>query len=532
MTGAYKNRKYWGWGSTGIEYPRDRLNKTLSLLNTALGIITGDALSPADPEEIKLAPPRFELPGNLAEICTADNFQRLLHTYGMSFRDVWRALHGRFDHPPDYVAFPQDESHLIELFRFAETANVGLVIYGGGTSVVGGVEMPSGSSKAGFISVDLSKMDKVININEEDMTVRVQAGCFGPALERQLKEKGMVLRHYPQSFEFSSVGGWVATRAGGHYATVFTQIDHFVQQLRLVTPTGIVTTRKLPNSGAGPNENRYFCGSEGAFGIISEVTLKVQRIPKHKRSMTVTFNSFEDGVEACRQLSQSQLYPTNARLVDNYEALANGLGDGMSTVLILGYESPAAPVDSLMEAALDICSACGGNFERQGASLEISRDKKADEWKRSFLLAPYLRDELIRRGLIVETFETCTTWSNFQAFHKKIKQTVMHAISEYCGSGMITCRFTHIYPDGPAPYYTVIAKGKEGLQFDQWNAIKEAASRIIVENGGTITHHHAVGRDHRPYYEMEQDPEYLNLLRKMKDHFDPDGLLNEGVLIN
>jgi alkyldihydroxyacetonephosphate synthase len=236
-------------------------------------------------------------------------------------------------------------------------------------------------------------------------------------------------------------------------------------------------------------------------------------------------------VEACRQLAQSQLYPTNSRLVDPLEALANGLGDGMNTVLILGYESPVHPVDGLLNAALQICSSCGGIQRPVDTTHESVPTNKADDWKHSFLLAPYLRDEMILQGLVVETFETCTTWNNFAHFHQEIKKNVMQAIAEHCGSGMVTCRFTHLYPDGPAPYYTVVAQGKPGKQLEQWDAIKKAASDTINAKGGTITHHHAVGRDHQPYFAREQSPEILTLLRKMKDHFDPDGLLNEGVLI-
>lgn len=529
MMNKNKKRKYWGWGYSDYELPQERLDKTLQLLQFGLGIKDFQLTEPRPAEKISINLPAFDIPGNIQPLCSSTTFDRLLHTYGQSFRDVWRSLHGRFERIPDYVAYPETESDMRELIQFSRENGNGLMIYGGGTSVTGGVELPGFSSRKGFITIDLSRMNKVLEINETDLTVKVQAGAAGPELEAELKKHGLVLRHYPQSFEFSTVGGWIATRAGGHYATIFTQIDHFVKDIRMITPSGIIQTRNLPNSGAGPNENRFFCGSEGIFGIITEATLKVQRIPEFRRSGTVLFSSWKDGVEACRQLSQSQLYPTNARLVDPIEAMANGLGDGSSTVLILGYESPVSAVDSQFEKALQICLDCGGKA-REKASSE--RDEKADDWKKAFLNAPYLRDELIRRGLVVETFETCTSWSNFEEFHGKITKAVQAAIKEHCGAGMVTCRFTHLYPDGPAPYYTVIAKGEKGKQLEQWDAIKKAASETIIANGGTITHHHAVGRDHRPYFLKEQDKNYLKLLRIMKDHLDPEGLLNEGVLID
>lgn len=528
MTGTAKYRKYWGWGYTETPLTGARLEKTIQLLSMGLGISLSEPIVPIPADMLELPEPRFDLPAGLRAMCSSEKDVRACHTYGQSFRDVWRSLHGRFHNPPDYVAFPETEEEIQSLFDFASSRNIGLIIFGGGTSVTGGVELPASSRANGFITLSLSRMNRVVDISETDLTVRVQAGCLGPALEQVLREKGLVLRHYPQSFEFSSIGGWIATRAGGHYATVFTQIDHFVRSIRVLAPNGTIATRELPNSGAGPGENRFFCGSEGILGVITEAVLKVQRIPQHRKSVTVRFKSFDQGVEACRQLAQSQLYPTNARLVDPLEALANGLGDGAHTVLILGFESPVAPVDGLLDAALKICDACQGVYSTE---KQAERDERADDWKRSFLMAPYLRDELIRRGLVVETFETCTSWSNFAAFHRAITQSVQEAIQQHCGKGMVTCRFTHLYPDGPAPYYTVIAQGRDREQFDQWNAIKAAASEAILAHGGTITHHHAVGRDHRPYFEREQDARFLGVLRAVKRDLDPDNLLNEGVLL-
>jgi len=273
-------------------------------------------------------------------------------------------------------------------------------------------------------------------------------------------------------------------------------------------------------------------GSEGTLGIITEAWMRLQSIPQYKLAQTVRFAQFEQAVAAVQEISQAGLYPSNARLVDPIEAMSNGLGDGKSTVVILGFESHHHSVEPWMNEALQICAKYEGKWKEKTEAQKTNRDEKADTWKNAFLQAPYLRDELIRLGLVVETFETAIPWDKFADFHKRLKAKALEAIKTHCGQGTITCRFTHIYPDGPAPYYTVIAKGTQGRQLEQWDAIKAAVSQVLIDEGATITHHHAVGKDHQPFYAQQHSPLFGKMLRSVKATVDPKGILNPEVLLS
>jgi alkyldihydroxyacetonephosphate synthase len=401
---------------------------------------------------------------------------------------------------------------------------------------VGGVEADreTRGQFAGVLSLDLKRLDRVLEVDRVSRCARVQGGTYGPALETQLKPHGLTLRHFPQSFEFSTVGGWIATRAGGHYATLYTHIDDFVESVRMVTPAGVLETRRLPGNGAGPQEERLVLGSEGAFGVITEAWLRVQDAPRCRAGGTVGFVTFGEGAAACRALAQSGLFPANARLIESDEALFMGAGDGTHHVLVLGFESAALPQDDKLRAALAICEAHGGNLcgsAAGGNDGAATSDDGADQWKQSFLRAPYLRDEIVRMGYVCETFETCTTWANFPALDAAVRAAAQRAMEEDYGGGLVTCRFTHLYPDGPAPYYTIIAPSRPGRQVAQWDAIKDAVSRALIGHGGTITHHHAVGKDHRPYYLAQNSPLSLAMLAAAKRAVDPRGIMNPGTLL-
>ena len=467
----------------------------------------------------------------LADFCSDSTYERAAHSYGKAFRDVWRGLNGIFPNPPDYVAFPKSEEQIEILMDYASANHVSLVPFGGGSSVCGGVEPTVNTGYKGVISVDMKHFNQVLEIDKKSRSAHIQAGMFGPAIEAALKPQGLTLRHYPQSFEFSTLGGWIATRSGGHFATLYTHIDEFVQNVSVISPKGKLQSRRLPGSGAGPSEERLFAGSEGILGIITSAWMRLQDIPVHKKTVTVAFPNFDNGAEAARTLAQSGLHPSNARLVDPIEAFTNGLGDGRSAVLIVGFESHQRPVDYWMKEALMICKDHGGVWDNAWQESK-GRSEKGDTWKKAFLLAPYLRDEMVKLGMVIETFETAITWDQYPVFYKQVKKAAQDAINKHCGAGMITCRFTHIYPDGPAPYFTVLAKGEKGKQLTQWDAIKKAVSESIIANGGTITHHHAVGRDHRPFYQKQQSPLFGDMLNAAKESVDPAWILNPGVLID
>ncbi len=524
-----RNRSFWGWGVTAYQLDPTFVERFKSMLQMSLGVKEFVERPIPKLEDITIRKPRFDLTEGLLAFCSSEKWDRLAHHYGKSFRDVWRGLHGEYHNPPDFIAYPKTEEQIQELFNFAAEANVALVPFGGGSSVTGGVESTESDKYQGSITVNMKHFDQVLEIDYESRSARIQAGMFGPAIEAALKPHGLTLRHYPQSFEFSTLGGWVVTRSGGHFATLYTHIDEFVQSVRMVTPSGVMQTRRLPGSGAGPSEERLVCGSEGIFGVVTEAWMRLQTMPTYKATQTVAFEQWEDAVAACREIAQSGLNPANARLVSPLEAFSNGLGNGTASVLILGFESHNHSVDSLMGEALDIASRHKGEWLKKEDSAK--RDKSADSWKNSFLAAPYLRDQMLRFGCIAETFETAVTWDQFDAFHKGVTDAAQKAIKDICGAGTITCRFTHLYPDGPAPYYTIIAKGQTGKEMEQWDQIKKIVSEKLIELGGTITHHHAVGKDHQPYYKDQMSERFQGVLSAIKTELDPLWILNPDVLI-
>jgi len=527
-------RKFWGWGYANEGPDPLMVEVFLAYLQDRFGL-DGFAEIPAPRiEDLDLRPPRFDLPEGLRAFCRSDALTRASHSYGKAYRDIVRALHGQFDNPTDHVAFPETEDQLLALVRFCEAESVALVVYGGGSSVVGGVNPPTSSRYRGVLTVDMAHFDQVLEVDERSRAVRAQAGIYGPALEAALKPHGLSPRFYPQSFEFSTLGGWIATRAGGHYCTLYTHIDDILEAVRVVTPVGVHETRRLPASGAGISQERLWLGSEGTLGIITEAWIRVHARPHHRSSATVKFSSFEAGSEAVRALSQSKLYPVNCRLVDSLEAVSMGLGDGRHAMLLLGFESEHHPQHDALTRALDVCRAHGGRpgTPRHSESTGGTRSGSAGRWRNNFLKAPYLRDILAQKGLVTETFETAVTWNQFSAFHEAILAAAQRAFDTHCaGRGLITCRFTHIYPDGPAPYYTVVAWAPPGEQVATWDAIKAAVSDAILAYGGTITHHHAVGRDHRPWYEQERGALFETTLRGLKSTLDPAWILNPGVLL-
>ncbi len=493
-----------------------------------------EAIEPPTASEIALPRPRLAPPAALADVCTTDDVSRAGHTYGKSYRDVVRGLERQWDRPPDVVATPPDEDGVSAVLEWAVDVDATVIPYGGGSSVVGGVEAPDDDRPV--ISCDLSRMDKVLDIDRTSRAARIQAGVFGPSLEGQLRPSGLTLRHFPQSFEVSSLGGWLATRSGGHFATLHTHIDDFVESIRAVTPRGVLESRRLPASGAGPSPDHLLLGSEGIFGIITEAWMRLQDRPTHRASGVARFGSFEAGAAAARALGQSGLWPSNCRLLDATEAMITGAGDGAAHLLLIGFESAAYPVDPSLDQAASVVADHGGTFEPrpQGAGRpETGAADAADRWRSAFLRAPYLRDALIGLGLINETFETAITWDRFEPFVATVRTVATEALRSVGASPtLVTCRLTHVYPDGAAPYFTVIAPGTRSGRLQQWAEVKGAVMDAIATHGGTVTHHHAVGRDHRPGYDQQRPELFAAQLRAAKRAVDPHGLLNPGVLID
>jgi len=530
--------KHWGWGYEDQQPSMGELERAGAGIREALGF-GGEVEAPTPEGAIDLRKPRLKPPEELGDLFTDDHHERLVHSLGKAYRDVVRGFRGEFESPPDLVASPRDESEVELILDWCEDAGAAVVPYGGGTSVVGGIEARLGDRPV--VSLDMRRLDRVLEVDAESLAARIQAGATGPGLEEQLKEHGLTLRHFPQSFEYSTLGGWVATRAGGHFATLYTHIDDLVESVRAVTPRGRWESRRLPGSGAGPSPDRMLIGSEGILGAITEAWVRIRPRPRFKASRGVEFDDFHAAARAVRALSQSGLHPSNCRLLDALEAATTGAGSGDRHLLILGFESPHHPVDQLLETAIELAGDHGGGpgEVRSGGQRDGETSGGAvDTWRDAFLAAPYIRDTFVACGVLSETFETAITWDRFEQFHADVMEAVRAKVAEVCdaptegpGAPRISCRFTHVYPDGPAPYFTVLAPATRGGEVAQWDEVKAAASEAVIEGGGTITHHHAVGRDHRPWYDRQRPDPFAAALRAAKAELDPAAMMNPGVLI-
>ena len=534
-------RRFWGWGLES-DVLADRERALVKAMLTHVDARFEERPAP-QAAEFALPAPRVEPPAALAALFSASPVDRLNHSAGKSYADCARMWLRRAPSPPDWVAYPDDERAIVDILDWAQSKNVAVVPYGGGSSVCGGVEAAVGSGFTGAVSLDLERLNRVLEVDPVSRAARIQGGALGPELEAQLKVHGLTLRHFPQSFEFSSLGGWIATRAGGHYATQYTHIDDFVEATRLVAPCGVVQTRRLPGSGAGPAPDRLVIGSEGTLGVITEAWVRLQATPRFRASASVKFGEFHRAVACVRALAQSGLNPSNCRLLDPLEAAFSGVGDGRSAILVLAFESSDHPLHAWMARALEIVGDHGGQYDRDAVQRSMSaegssehRSGAAGAWREAFLRMPYWRDPAVGLGVIMDTFETAITWDRFGDFYRNVKEDVASAVRKATGQDVqLSCRFTHLYPDGPAPYFTIVTRTADGSvasALAAWCEIKLAANAAVVTHGGTITHHHAVGRDHRSGYEREVDPLFRQMLAAAKRVADPKGILNPGVLFD
>ena len=493
-------------------------------------------------EAIELPPPRVEPPPSLSHLFRSDPYERVSHALGKAYRDVVRGFRGQIENPPDLVAHPGDEREVEAVLAWcAERA-------AGGDPLRRRDERGRRRRAAGR---------RRLRRGGHDRPAAASTGCSrstrsrgrrgsrpapaGPALEDQLREHGLTLRHFPQSFEFSTLGGWIATRAGGHFATLYTHIDDLVESVRAITPRGVWESRRLPGSGAGPSPDRLLIGSEGILGVITEAWVRVRERPRWKLSCGVAFDAFAAGAEAVRELSQSGLNPSNCRLLDPAESELTHAGPPGKALLVLGFESAHHPVDEPMRIALEAARDHGGEAGRGARAPRGPRGRRSGR-----RLAPRLprrpvpaRHASSRSASSPTPSRRRSPGSASREFHARVMETARRAIAEACGappdgpgSPRLSCRFTHVYPDGPAPYYTVLCPARRGGEVEQWDEIKAAVSEAVIDAGGTITHHHAVGRDHRPWYDRQRPEPFAEALRAAKRAVDPAGVLNPGVLVD
>ncbi len=525
-------RSFWTWGWEKDEPSQSEREAAAAQISATY---SREIKAPTIPdiEELELRASRIAIPDSVSAFVTDDKTERVIHTYGGHFLELNRALRGDFAHPPDAVAYPETDDQLEAVLAWCDQHGYAAIPYGGGTTVVDGVSIPE--SADGAVTIDMERFDKVLEIDDTSRAARIQAGIFGPDLEDKLRPDGFTLRHFPQSFPWSTLGGWIATRSGGHYATNHTHIDDFVESTRMLTPAGWWESRRLPGSGAGPSPDRMVIGSEGTLGIITEAWMRIQARPRYRATAGVLFPSFEAAYTATRHIVQAKLWPANLRLLDPGEAeRAAGL-DGQQALLIIGFESAEVPQGAFIREAVTLARDHGGIIADEdvlvddGTGQATGRGGAVGNWRDSFIgVNAGLTNGL---GLISDTFETAVTWDQWPAFDALVRQKVGLALQDTVGDAhSLSCRFTHVYVDGPAPYYTFSGLGDPGAEAAQWQAVKDAAMAAIEEGGGTVTHHHAVGRMHKAGLAEQHPALFQAAYSGAKKAVDPNRIMNPGVL--
>ena len=537
--------RWWGWGEDGHDGPVKPGAKVI--LSKHCGWPAGVDRPHVALEEVSLPESRLtdEMRARLAEtvgedFVRDDHATRVSHAAGRSLPDLIRLRTGRLSSAPDAVVYPAAGAEVDALLAVCAEESVAVVPVGGGTSVVGGIDAVRGGFSA-VVSISMARLDRILDIDEESLTATVQAGVFGPDLEERLQSRGFTLGHYPQSFEFSTVGGWVATRSAGQQSTGYGRIDENVHGLRCSTPSGPIELPTTPATAAGPNPRQLFVGSEGTLGIITEATVRIRRVPKAVRADSWFFPDFASGTAALREMEQSGLQLAIARLSDVNET-AFGLAQlgselqrkgvltylrarGITTpcLLVVRYDGSAAEVRARRSQGRSIVRRHKG--VNLGAVPETS-------WEKHRFSTPYLRDQLLREGMIAETLETSAPWSKVEDLHEAISADIEKEMAERGTPAFVLCHVSHLYASGCSLYYTVFAKQQVGAEIAQWKALKSAAGDAIVAGGGTITHHHAVGTDHGPWLPAETGQRWLRMLRAAKAEVDPAGIMNPGKLMN
>ena len=549
MTDTLAHRRrlcFWGWGYDDEALSPEETQRLRAMVGM-LGV-RDDPPPPPRLEDFDLPAPRLAAPRALAPILSDSAYDRVTHGYGKSFADLVRLQMRHMPAPPDWVAFPREETQLAALMDFAASRDAALVPFGGGTSVCGGVEADVPGDYRAVISVDLQYLNRVLEVDRVSRAALIEGGALGPELEAALRPHELTLRYFPQSFQFSTLGGWIATRGGGHFASNHTHIDDFVAGLRMLTPAGVMESRRLPGSGAGPSADRLMLGSEGTLGVITRAWMRLQERPRHRAGASITFPDMAAAVAAVRAISQSGLFPSNCRLLDPAEAMMNGIGDGGVAVLVLGFESADHALGPWIARALELAADHRGAWDASAVERSLvggtgddpgeHRRGAAGQWRQQFLRAPYLRNYLVPAGVMVDTFETAITWDRFDDFYAGVRERVGAVLRELSGQqALLSCRFTHVYPDGPAPYFTLYALGSAerdmATMLSRWREVKLAANDAVTALGGTVTHHHAVGRDHRHAgYDRQAPALFRAALAGARSALDPRGIMNPGVLID
>ena len=517
------------WSGWGLPERRVTLDdKVRALLEQGLQVPHRDTLAVAE-EDVRLPDSRLAdaARDSLIAVVGADNVRvdrasRLRHCAGKSTTDLLRLRAGAIDEAPDAVLFPADHDEVVAVLRACGSHRIAVVPFGGGTSVVGGVS-PLCGDLAAVVALDLRRLARLVSVDAESMTATLQAGLKAPEAERLLEAQGLTIGHFPQSFEHASIGGFAATRSAGQASSGYGRFDELIVALKVATPVGTLELGRAPASAAGPDLRQLFVGSEGTLGVITEVTLRVRPVPAVQQDEAWVFADFASGEVALRELAQHDALPAVTRLSDEAETAINAAVAGESGVsgclAVTCYEGDAEAVDTRRAAARRILQAAGGT-PLDGAM----------GWRAGRYEGPYLRDAILDVGALVETLETATSWSNLRPLYGAVRDAITAALTASGTPPVVLCHISHVYPSGASLYFTVICAAAAD-PIGQWAAAKRAAGDAISAGAGTISHHHGVGADHRPWMTAEVGDLGVAVLRAVKATLDPDGILNPGKLV-
>ncbi|MFI1240026.1 FAD-binding oxidoreductase [Nocardia salmonicida] len=522
------------WDAWGVAAGHQPLSAQIRGLLAQVFGISGEPVTRRDENEVPLIPTtltaadRAGLAGIVGdEHLTTDDIDRLRHAGGKSTPDLLRRRASTPQDAPDAVVFPADHPQVLALLGYCAEHGIAVVPFGGGTSVVGGVDPVRGQFDT-VIALDLRRLDTLTAVDPASGTATLGAGLTGPQAEELLGLHGLSLGHFPQSFEFASIGGFAATRSSGQASAGYGRFDDMVERLVIATPQGTLDLGRAPASAAGPDLRELFVGSEGALGIITSVTLRVHPVPETVGYQAWSFPDFATGAAALRTVVQAGAAPTVMRLSDEAETglnLARSADVGGNPVsgclAITTFEGSRAHVAARSAEASALLAASGGT---------ALGEAPARQWEHGRFAAPYMRDALLDVGVLCETLETATSWANLANLKVKVTGALMDALGSQGTPALVMCHISHTYPTGASLYFTIVAKQLDD-PIAQWRIAKSAASDAMVAAGGTITHHHAVGADHRPWMGAEIGDLGVRVLRAVKRELDPTGVLNPGKLV-
>ncbi|MGW5313772.1 FAD-binding oxidoreductase [Nocardia thailandica] len=522
------------WDAWGVPAGHKPLSDGIRALLTQVFGISGQPVARREEGEVPLVPSALSETDHTGlgaligrEHVRVGDIDRLRHAGGKSTPDLLRRRADGPQDAPDAVLFPADHRQVLDVLAYCAAHGLAVVPFGGGTSVVGGVDPVRGGFPA-VVALDLRRLDTLTDVDPVSGTATLGAGLTGPQAEEKLAEHGLSLGHFPQSFEFASIGGFAATRSSGQASAGYGRFDDMVERVLVATPQGTVDLGRGPASAAGPDLRQLFVGSEGTLGVITAVTVRVHPVPDAVVHEAWSFPDFATGAAALRSVVQTGAAPTVLRLSDEAETGLNlartaeiGAPPVSGCLAVTTFEGTVAHTGARMREARDLLAAAGGT---------PLGPEPARQWEHGRFGAPYLRDALLDLGVLCETLETATSWSNLGALKAAVTTALVDALAAQGTPPLVMCHISHTYPTGASLYFTVVCKQLDD-PLTQWSAAKRAAGDAITGTGGTITHHHAVGADHRPWMTAEIGELGVRVLRAVKRELDPTGILNPGKLV-